>query len=235
MNPFSTSLTVASYRPRSISESPALWTVPSRASRPRSETFLRSLQVMLAGRNLWLKTPDVGREPVRSKPLLMSSTKFTSSCPEALIKLSKSHNFFLLRISAILGLSVSLSSLSLCAFSAVRLTHLLISSVLSVASWWIDLFLMYSTFCLTSFGKREMWSVGWPSLTASATNSSGEKCTPTVTCSCPSLTSLALATYPRLGVLRTRALEGSGAPQLLWTTSLNSGTNEGRCLRGWIL
>ena len=49
-----------------------------------------------------------------------------------------------------------------------------------------------------------MWSVGWPSLTASAMNSSEEKCTPTVTCSCPSLTSPALATYPCFGVLRTR-------------------------------
>ena len=77
-----------------------------------------------------------------------------------------------------------------------------------------------------------MWSVGWPNLTASATNSSGEKGTPTVTCPCPSLTSSALATYPLLGVLRTRALEGSASQQFLWTTSLNSGTNEGRCLRG---
>ena len=97
----------------------------------------------------------------------------------------------------------------------------------------MDFVLMYSAFCLTSFGKSELWSVGWPSLTASATNLFRGKCTPTVTC--PSLTSSALATYPRLGVLRTRAWVGREAWESWCTTCLNFGTNEGRCLRGWML
>ena len=47
---------------------------------------------------------------------------------------------------------------------------------------------------LTSFGNKELCSVGWQRRTASFKNSSGEKCTPTVTCL--SLLSLALETYP---------------------------------------
>ena len=56
---------------------------------------------------------------------------------------------------------------------------------------------------LTSFGNKELCSVGWQRRTASFKNSSGEKCTPTVTCLF--LLSLALETYPLLGVLSKRA------------------------------
>ena len=37
-----------------------------------SDTFLRSSQVMLAGLNFWEKTPERGKAPVRSNPLVRS-------------------------------------------------------------------------------------------------------------------------------------------------------------------
>ena len=166
VKPFSTSLIVAAKRLLSVSKSPELWTVWEGLS-----TDVWNLSEILTSHagwpNLLAENSWSGKKASEVKPSLNIFNQVH------VFALSKSHNFFPLRISAILGLSVAFRSLSLAEFSVAKVTHLLISSVLSIANWWIDFVLMYSAFCLASFGKRELWSVGWPSLTASATNSSG--------------------------------------------------------------
>ena len=62
MKPFSTSFMVAANRLRSVSLSPEHCTDSKRTSGLRFETFLGSSQVILAGRNFRLKTPDLGSQ-----------------------------------------------------------------------------------------------------------------------------------------------------------------------------
>ena len=89
------------------------------------------------------------------------------------------------------GFQISLLGDKLCWHKA---THLLTSSVRSWATWRTVLLDRCAMLALASFGNKELCSVGWQRRTASFKNSSGEKCTPTVTWL--SLLSLALATYP---------------------------------------
>ena len=80
---------VASKSPRSSSGSPELCNDSIMTDLLGSDTFLRSSQVMLAGLNFWEKTPERGNAPVRSKPLVRSSTRVKSSWPESLISFDK--------------------------------------------------------------------------------------------------------------------------------------------------
>ncbi len=154
MKPFSTSFMVASKRLRSVSLSPELCTDSKRTPRLRFETFLRSSQVMLAGRNFWLKTPDLGSAPVKSKPLLMSSTKPMSSWTASLRSLSRRQSLLSLITSAILGLIEDFRSRSLVESSLDRATHLLTSSVRYWATWYTVLLDRYATLALTSFRNK---------------------------------------------------------------------------------
>ena len=80
-----------------------------------SDTSLRrSSHVMLAGLNLWEKTPDGGKDPVRSKPLVRSSTRVTSSCLESLISLSSNPRRLSFKTLAILWLKTAFADFSLC-------------------------------------------------------------------------------------------------------------------------
>ena len=232
MKPFSTSFIVAAKRLRSISVSPELCTDSKRTPRLRLETFLRSSQVMLAGRNFWVKTPDLGSAPLRSKPLLMSSTKPKSSWPASVSSVSKRQSLLSLSTSAILGLRDDFNSCSLVTSSVDKATHLLTSSVRSLATWWIVLLDRCPMLALTSLGDKELCSVGWQRRPASVKNSSGEKRTPTVTWW--SLISLALATYPLSGVLSKQEWDGKGVWESWCKTCLNSGTSGGKFLRGWM-
>ena len=58
---------------------------------------------MLAGRNFWVKTLDLGNAPVRSKPLLMSSTRPRSSWPASVSSVSRRQSLLSLSTSATLG------------------------------------------------------------------------------------------------------------------------------------
>ena len=163
----------------------------------------------------------------------MSSTRPMSSWPASSRSCFRRQSLLSLRTSDILGLIGALRSRSLVDSSLAIQTHLLTSSVRSKATWWTDLLDKCDTLVLTSFGNKQFCSVGWHSRIASFKNSSGEKWTPTVTW--PSLFSLALATYPLLGVLRSLACAGNGVWECWWTIRLNSGTIGGKCLRGWML
>ena len=156
MKPFSTSFRVAAKRLMSTSLSPELCTDSKRTSRLRLETFLRSSQVTLAGQNFWLKTPDLGRAPVRSKPFLVSSTKLVSSWPASSRSLSRRQSL----------LSLSTSAPETSAVSALFL-HVLIWEVFayisfSRISWKYYILFVFSecsirTICFICFH----WSSSW--------------------------------------------------------------------------
>ena len=132
---------------------------------PFDETFLHLLHggckeislfvssPVLAGRNFWLKTPDLGSAPVRSKPFLMSSTKPTSSWPAWLRtwEVSPGQSLLSLSTSAILGLIEDFRSRSLVTSSVDKATHLLTSSVRSWATWWTVLLDRCAMLARTSF------------------------------------------------------------------------------------
>ena len=205
-NPLDTSFMVASKRSWSSSGSPELCKDSIMTDLLISDTFLRSSQVILAGLNFWEKTPERGKDPVRSNPLVRSSTNVWSSCPESAMSLSRSFNRLSFNTSAILWLRASFDSFSSLSVLMAKAVHFLICSVRSMAIWWTVQVDRWVTFSLTSLGKSDCCSVGCLSLNASCTNSSGEKWIPTVTWSLA-----ALATYPRLGVLSFRECGGKEA------------------------
>ena len=153
----------------------------------------------------------------------MSSTKPKSSWPASLRSAFRIQSLWSLSTSAILGLREDFKPPSLVTSSVDKATHLLTSSVRSWTTWRTVLLDRYAMLALTPFGNKELCSVGWQRRTASFKNSRSEKCTPTVTWL--SLVSLALATYPLLGVLSKRASDGKGVWESWWMTCWNSGVS----------